>query len=133
MKIHYAIILLSTSLPAGLSQAQDDADTVRSLMKSVVIPQSDIVFAVGKKAPANENEWSQIVQSAAQLTEAAKSLSTRIPAASTESWRNASQAMANAAIRVGAAAKSKNADAVLDAGDLLYESCEACHRQHLRK
>jgi len=133
MKISCKYILFSTLLLAGLTQAQGDATTVRNLMKSVVIPQSDIVFAVGKKAPANDREWSQIAQRAAKLTEAAKALSARAPASNAESWRKASQGMADAAVRVGAGAKSKNADAVLDAGDLLYESCEGCHRQHLRK
>ena len=133
MKIHHAAVLISTLLPACLLQAQDDANAVSRLMKSVVIPQSDIVFAVGKKAPANNNEWSKVAQSAAQLTEAAKSLAARTPAANAESWRKASQAMTDAAGRVGVAANLKNADAVLDAGDSLYESCEGCHRLHLRK
>jgi hypothetical protein len=41
--------------------------------------------------------------------------------------------MADAAAVAGKAAKARNVDAVLDAGDVLYTTCEDCHRQYVRK
>jgi cytochrome c556 len=41
--------------------------------------------------------------------------------------------MADAAAVAGKAAKEKNVDAVLDASDVLYTTCEDCHRQYVKK
>jgi cytochrome c556 len=122
-----------TILAAGISQAQEASNSVLSLMKSVVIPESNVIFAAGKAAPATDKAWAQMVQSAGRLTDAAKALATQAPSTNADSWARSSRIMIDAASRVGAAARQKNVDAVLDAGDLLYESCEACHRQHLKK
>jgi hypothetical protein len=118
---------------AGISQAQESAGSVLNLMKSVVTPQSDAIFLVGKTAPKNDQDWAALQQSADRLTEAAKTLSARAPAAGGVNWLKFSQAMGDAAGRAGAAAKSKNVDALLDAGDVLYESCAGCHKQYLKK
>jgi cytochrome c556 len=130
----YRIVLaLATIVLAGASQAQESASAVLDLMKSIVIPQSDAIFSVGKTAPRNDQDWAALQQSADRLTQAAKTLSAHAPAANGANWIKFSQAMGEASGRAGAAAKSKNVDATLDAGDVLYESCEGCHKQYMKK
>jgi cytochrome c556 len=132
MKYRNALVL-ATIVLAGVSQAQESASSVLNLMKSIVIPQSDAIFSVGKTVPANDKDWAALQQSANRLTEAAKTLSAQAPAANGVNWLKFSQAMGDAAGQAGAAAKSKNVDAILDAGDVLYESCEGCHKQYMKK
>ena len=113
--------------------AQQPSDRVLGLMKSVVIPASDAVFAVGKSAPKSNKEWAAVEAGAAKLIDAGKALATEAPAAGGTNWVKLSNAMSEAAAVAGKAAKDKNVDAVLDAGDVLYTACDDCHKQFLKK
>lgn len=117
----------------GASLAQDAARSTLDLMKAMVIPQSDIVFAVGKAAPKSDADLAAVLQSTSRLTGAAKTLATQAPAANGAGWLRFSQAMGDAAARAGAAARSKTVDVVLDAGDALYETCAGCHKLYMKK
>ncbi|HTD91833.1 MAG TPA: hypothetical protein VK663_14295 [Burkholderiales bacterium] len=134
MKIKIAVIVLAAaSLLTGITHAQQSTSSLLALMKSIVIPQSDIVFAVGNAAPRNEKEWAAVQQAASRLTEAANTLSAQAPTTNGANWLKFSQAISEAAGRSGTAAKSKNVDAVLNAGDVLYKTCEDCHKQYMKK
>ncbi|HEV7819685.1 MAG TPA: hypothetical protein VGO84_00800 [Burkholderiales bacterium] len=113
--------------------AQEPPVRVLGLMKSVVIPSSDAVFVVGKAVPKTEREWAAVENGAAKLIEAGKTLADEAPAANGANWVKLSKAMTDAASVAGKAAKEKNVDAVLDAGDVLYTTCEDCHRQYVKK
>jgi hypothetical protein len=99
----------------------------------VVIPASDAVFVVGKAAPKNDKEWAAVEGGAAKLIDAGKVLADEAPASDGANWTRLAKAMADAAAVAGRAAKEKNVDAVLDAGDVLYTTCEDCHRQYVKK
>ena len=116
-----------------LALAQDPPVRVLGLMKAIVIPASDAVFAVGKAPPKTDREWAAVESGAARLIEAGKSLEAEAPATGGANWTRFSKAMADAAAVAGKAAKARNVDAVLDAGDVLYTTCEDCHRQYVRK
>jgi hypothetical protein len=113
--------------------AQQASDRVVGLMKSVVIPGSDVVFAVGKAAPKSDKEWAAVESAAAKLTDAGKALASEAPATGGANWIKLSNAMSEAAAGAGRAAKNKNVDAVMDAGDALYTTCDDCHRQYMKK
>jgi hypothetical protein len=120
-------------LSAHFALAQETPVRVLGLMKSAVIPASDAVFAVGKAAPKNDTEWAAVERGAARLVEAAKALTTEAPATGGANWVRFANEMSEAALTVGKAAKAKNVDAVLDAGDALYTTCDGCHRQYFKK
>jgi hypothetical protein len=124
-----AVFLLVNAVTAQ----QQPATSVLELMKSVVIPASDVVFGVGKAAPKTDQEWSAVHGSAGRLIDAAKLLAMQTPPAGGADWVKYSQAMSDAAATAGRAASAKNTDAVLDAGDVLYGTCEDCHRQYMKK
>jgi hypothetical protein len=124
-----AVILLLTQF----ALAQQSSDRVLGLMKSVVIPASDAVFAVGKAAPKDSREWAAVEGDAAKLIDAGKALATEAPASGGANWVKLSKAMSDAAALAGKAARDKNVDAVLDAGDVLYTTCDDCHRQYVKK
>jgi cytochrome c556 len=127
------IVTFVFALSTHPAAAQQSPAGVLELMKSAVIPASDAVFAVGKAAPKTDGEWAAVAAAAAQLVEAAKKLDTQAPASGGASWTRFSRMMAEAAAAAGKAAQSKNADAVLDAGDALYSACEDCHKQFMKK
>ena len=116
-----------------LALAQDPPVRVLGLMKAIVIPASDAVFAVGKAPPKTDREWAAVESGAARLIEAGKSLEAEAPATGGANWTRFPKAMADAAAVAGKAAKARNVDAVLDAGDVLYTTCEDCHRQYVKK
>ena len=116
-----------------LALAQDPPVRVLGLMKAIVIPASDAVFAVGKAPPKTDREWAAVEGGAARLIEAGKALEAEAPATGGANWTRLSKAMADAAAVAAKAAKARNVDAVLDAGDVLYTTCEDCHRQYVKK
>ena len=118
---------------AQQAAAAKSAAGTLELMKSVIIPASDVVFSVGKEAPKNDRDWIAVQDGAAKLIAAAKLLTTQAPATNGANWVRHTKAMAAAAETAGKAAMAKNVDAVLDAGDGLYSTCEDCHKQYMKK
>ncbi len=127
------LALLATAAAAQQPSGSKPVASVPELMKSVVIPESNAVFGVGKEAPKNDQDWTGVQDSAAKLADTAQLLMLQAPATGSANWVNYSKAMADAATTAGRAAQAKNVDAVLDAGDVLYSSCVDCHKQYLRK
>lgn len=128
-------VLLSVANAAAAQQPPDSkpAASVLELMKAVVIPASDSVFGVGKAAPKNDKDWTAVQDSAAKLTDAANLLMRQAPSSGDASWVKYSKAMSDAAETAGRAARAKNIDAVLDAGDVLYGTCDDCHKRYMKK
>ena len=124
---------VAIALLAPLVFAQDPAARALGLMKSVIIPASDAVFAVGKAPPKSDREWAAVENGAARLVDAGRTLAGEAPASGGAPWTKLAIAMAESAAVAGAAAKQRNVDAVLDAGDVLYTTCEDCHRQYMKK
>jgi hypothetical protein len=124
---------VAIALSAHFALAQEPPVRVLGLMKSVVIPASNAVFAVGKAPPKNDREWAAVESGAAKLIDAGTALAREAPAAGGADWVRLAKALADAAAVAGKAAKEKNVDAVLDAGDALYTTCEDCHRQYVKK
>ena len=127
------VIFAASCLICRVADAQKATGTPLELMKTLVIPQSDIVFAVGRAAPKDDKDWAVVMRAADRLEEAAKNLSDQAPAGNNAAWVKFAQLMRDAANRAGSAARTKNVDATLDAGDALYETCEGCHKQYLKK
>jgi hypothetical protein len=123
----------AAALLTQLVLAQEPPLRVLGLMKAVIIPASDAVFVVGKAPPKTEREWASVASGASRLVDAGKVLANEAPAAGNADWVRLANAMADAAAIAGKAVKEKNVDAVLDAGDVLYTTCEDCHRQYVKK
>ena len=126
------IMVTGAAAVAGVALAQQVPGAM-DLMTSTIIPASNVVFAVGKKAPATNAEWDAVQKSAANLIDAARRLESIAPADNSAAWQRFAKEMAGAARKSGDAAKARDVDAVLDAGDALYESCADCHRIFLKK
>jgi hypothetical protein len=105
--------------------------TTRQVMLGITIPTSDVVFQVGAKAPADDLEWEKVEASALSLAESGVLLTVGTRAVDQGEWLKHSQDLIATAKVAAAAAHEKNVDKVLDAGNAIYEVCDACHKKYM--
>ncbi|MXO70272.1 cytochrome c [Alteraurantiacibacter buctensis] len=135
-----AVLLLASCAdePADLPYG-----TVQQMMANEVQPTADIYWgAVGSSSelidgkpvnrdwqPETDAEWQAVAASAVKLRELANTLGSPAYAeVRAEGWTDFTEGLAQAATRAEEAAKSKNPDAVFEAGGTLYSVCSACHQ-----
>jgi len=106
---------------------------VTQLMKAIVIPSSDALFNVAVETPKDDKEWTALENSALALAESGNLLMIGSRAKDSKTWMQYSKAMIDAAEMAFKAAQSKNVDAVLEAGDKIYATCETCHERYMAK
>ncbi|HAK56805.1 MAG TPA: hypothetical protein DCP38_15200 [Acidobacteria bacterium] len=107
--------------------------SVMQLMDAMTIPASNAVFNVGRQPPETDEEWSALALSAVVLAESGNLLLIRDRARDEAAWTEASQAMVEAGAAALGAVEARDVDALLDAGDVVFGSCEACHATYLKR
>ena len=113
---------------------------VKQLMASILEPAAEVYWdAVGtiedakgvvEIAPRTDEEWAAVRNSAYVIAEGGNLLMMSGRAKDTGDWMKLSQALVDVGQRAIAAAESKNAKAVFDAGAEVYEACVACHAKY---
>jgi hypothetical protein len=126
-----AFILVCLPLTLNLAWAQQAIQAI-DWMRNVIIPNSDVIFAVGKKEPQTEQEWAQINESALKLKKAGNELLKIEHSNNQALWNKYAQNLMSATSAVQDAVSKKSVDETLDAGDALYQSCEDCHKVFLK-
>ncbi len=117
---------------APLAAAAPEAiATTRQVMLGITIPTSDVVFQVGAKAPADDMEWEKVEANALALAESGALLRIGARAVDQGEWLKHSQDLIATAKVAAAAAHEKDVDKVLDAGNAIYEVCDACHKKYM--
>jgi cytochrome c556 len=101
------------------------------VMTLLVIPSSDFIWGV-EEAPQDDAGWAQIRSHADQLSKAGDLLLAENRAQEGETWPREAHALIEAARSTGKAAADKNFDALSEAGDAMYTSCESCHAEYLK-
>jgi cytochrome c553 len=132
MRSIIVLTLLAGTIVFAQTPAFQPVATVGELMQAIVIPTSDAVFGAAGETPKNEEEWTALENSALMLAESGNLLMMRSPSGDTSIWLKESKAMVEAGSAAYQAAKAKNVDGVLEAGDKIYESCAGCHEKHLQ-
>jgi hypothetical protein len=105
--------------------------SARDIMEALTIPMSDAVFAAGSEAPKDDAGWAAVHQKALVLAESANLLLIPPRVITSGTWTKWAVAQRDAAVQAMKAAKAKNGDALSDAGNALYETCEGCHKVYL--
>lgn len=110
---------------------------LKQIMGSVIDPAADVVWesvgtiitaeGVEEIRPRDDEEWTQVAQSAWVLTESANSLMIGNRPKDTDEWMRLSQALADTGLRAARAAESHDAEALFTAGSDVYLACTACH------
>jgi hypothetical protein len=134
--------MLAVLLLEGLAIAQAPAykakpyGNLKQVMRSVPLPNSDIIFGVQSKPPKNEMEWQAVENAALGIQETSnlimlpgrlRSNGQPVPVQAADYIKYA-QALVSAGGKCLKAAQMKNLAAVGDCTDLLSESCDNCHK-----
>lgn len=124
-------LVLGVALTAGAALAQ--FPPALKVMKATVIANSNIVFGVSNKAPRNDAEWAAVQNAAQAMIDVSHQLMPLGPDSGREQWVQFTQDLGAASRKALDAAKARNADAAIDAGDAMFEVCEACHNRYMKK
>jgi hypothetical protein len=120
--------------PAAQSTAvpeNENLATTRQVMLGLTIPASDVLFQIAEHPPADEAAWDRIVANAVMLAEAGNMLLTGARDMKQAEWsQHAHDLVARSRVAADAAMKH-DVDAVLEAGNGIYEVCEACHAKFM--
>ena len=135
-------------LMAGCSQAGESATgppfepvvDVKQLMQGVIDPAADVVwYSVGTVIssegieeifPKDDEEWTAVRNSAMVLTESGNLLMIGDRPQDQDGWIRLSQELIEASTVALKAAEAKDAAAIFDSGERIYNACRDCHNQY---
>ena len=128
----FAVLFLSIMKVCIAANPNETNTEVKTHMKDVTVPASNMVFAVANETPKNNEEWRNVKANALALVESGKWL-LKTPFENEPIWKQATEQMMNAAKSVAKATETKDTEKAIDAGDALYTACETCHAVYLNK
>jgi len=139
---------LALLLLAGSALAQAPATfkpkpvgNLKQVMRSILLPNSDLIFGVQQAAPKDEKAWADVANAAVAIGESASLITMPgrmlsdgqpVPVAKPD-WVKFSQALVEASRVTLKAAQSKNAEAVGNSTDGLSAACDNCHQVYRDK
>ena len=105
----------------------------KDVMLVLTIPGSDAVFKAAGEPPAKAAGWVALRRDAAPLVESAELLLSPKYAIDAAEWPKLAQAHQTAVTAALKAIDKKDANALSDASDALYETCDNCHNRFMKK
>ena len=124
---------------ASVQPAAPPVASVLELMDGLVVPAAQTIWdsvsttvsreGVQETRPKDDREWQRVAGNAAALIEASQLLQVEGRARESEDWGIIAKAMGDAAAKVKEAAVKKDPEGILETGELLYNSCDNCHRK----
>ena len=118
-------------LLALLILALQPVATMSEIMVNTIYPASDAVFYISTRMPSNDTEWKALETKTVALAEAAAAMTTPMYFRDRDRWMADAQLLIEASNAAVAAAKRRDAGALVELNDALYTSCVQCH-QHYR-
>lgn len=116
---------------SGAAASMPSEATTRQVMLGLTIPASDMLWGVGSKAPADDTEWDRVTANAVMLAESGLMLMAAPRDVGQPEWTQHARDMVTHARTAAAAAQKRDVDALLAAGDEIYNVCEACHNKYM--
>jgi cytochrome c556 len=114
---------------------------LKQVMRGILLPNSDLIFAVQQKPPKDDKGWADVANAAVALSESGALIAMPgrvrdngqpVPVQRPD-WNKFVQALVDASKATLKAALSKNADAVGDSTDALSLACDNCHQVYRDK
>lgn len=115
----------------GAEAALHSEATSKQVMLGLSIPASDVLWGVGSKAPENDTEWDRVTANAVMLAESGLMLLQPPRDVGQPEWTRHARDLVTHARAAAAAAQQRDVDALLAAGDEIYNVCEACHNTYM--
>ena len=121
--------------PAATAVADDvkAIGSVKEIMLAVTMPTSATVFKAASDAPTDAQHWTHVRHEALALAESANLLLIAGRAPDADGWTRFAVAQRDAAVAAMKAADARDADALSNASDALYETCSNCHDRYMKK
>jgi len=132
-----AILLAATPAAAGQAPGttarpiQTPVGTMSELMVKIIYPASDAIFYITTRTPSSDAEWNDLQGKALMVAESANLLMLPAHMRDEDRWLADAKLMRDAGMAAFKAAKAKDAKALEDLNDAMYQSCVTCH-QHYR-
>ncbi|HTC62026.1 MAG TPA: hypothetical protein VK709_04230 [Candidatus Saccharimonadales bacterium] len=123
------ILLLASSALADAPTFQP-VGTNLQVMKAMVIPSSDVLFAISANAPKNDKEWTAVQNSALILAESGNLLMMTGRSKDNGEWMKDSKALVDAGNAAFKAANAKDLNKLGDISDDILAACETCHTKY---
>ena len=137
VRMKVLLVFLPILFVAGAMMAQvpvfQQVGTLHEVMLGIVKPTSDIIFQFQNDPPKTAADWALLQNAALTLGETGNLLLLPGRAKDTGDWTKFSKAMVDAGSATFKAANAKDAKALSDAGDKVYDTCENCHTKYLPK
>lgn len=121
------LFTVASAQQVGLRSVATTAD----IMTALTAPSSTAVFKAASEPPREAGDWIAVRAQALMLAESGNLLLIGARVRDEGEWTRLAAAMRDAAEAAVKAAGAKDATALSDAGERVYETCEQCHRQYL--
>ena len=132
---HALLTASAVLLVAVVSTAEQDSvrtiATTTEIMKTMTIPFSEAVFEAASNPPTDDKQWTKARDNALALAESANLLMIGDRVRDSGDWMKMSRAQVDAAEVAMKAAAAKNPEALSNAADALYETCDNCHKKYM--
>jgi hypothetical protein len=123
-----AVMVFAAVTSVAARQSSHDSLTTKEIMATMTVPGSDAIFAAASDNPS----WDAVRKGAVLVEESGQLLMTGARVRDREGWlQNARELVARAGAARRIADTTKNADALIEASDRLYETCKACHDRYM--
>ena len=122
----FTVVTISAQQAAVRSVA-----TTGDIMTALIVPSSTVVFRAAADPPRDEKDWAALRAQALVLAESGNLLLIGSRVRKDRDWSRMAAALRDAADVAVKAAGAKNATALSEAGDRVYETCEQCHLRYL--
>jgi cytochrome c553 len=123
------ILLLASSTMADAPTFQPVGTTLQ-VMRAMVIPSSDVIFAISANPPKTDKEWAAVQNNALILAESGNLLMMAGRSQDNGEWMKDSKAMVDAGNAAFKAANAKDLNKLGDVSDDILTTCETCHNKY---
>ena len=136
MRTLVPFLLAAAAIAQAPSYTPKPYGNLKQVMRSVALPNSDIIFAIQSKPPKTDMEWQTVVNAAVAIEETSnlimipgrmRSNGQPVPVQAADYAKYAA-ALAPAGRECLKAALIKNQDAIGNCTDTLSGACDNCHK-----
>ena len=126
------VIVAAVAEAMATPQADPAAPAVKDVMATMTVPASDAVFSAASEPPRGAAQWVALQASAKTLAESGRLLTTTSRKDDPE-WIEMARALVTEAEATLKVIETRNADALSQAGETLYVTCETCHARFMNR
>jgi hypothetical protein len=128
---------------AAAAPAVPTVANVKHVMLAMTMPNAAAIWdsvstivddkGITENQPRTDEEWAAVEASAAVLAESANMLLSKDRAVDSGNWAKFATELRNSSNTALAAAQKKDPEGILAVGEVINESCDACHESYLRQ